>query len=94
MEQCRLVRDCRQRKETFQWCFDAIQLSIKVNLDPLEATAAFTYLGRNIMYNNSNWTDLYHNMEKARRWWVMLSKVMEKTGEAVRDREIMYKSVV
>ena len=52
------------------------------------------YLGRTITYNNINWSALYHNLEKARRRWGMVLRVLEKTGEAVIDREIMYKAVV
>ena len=52
------------------------------------------YLGRTITYKNINWSALYHNLEKARRRWGMVLRVLEKTGEAVIDREIMYKAVV
>ena len=91
LEQCSLGRDCLNKKEILQWCFEVSQVSIKLNLNPLESAAAFTYLGRTIAYNNSKWASLYHNMGKARRRWGMVLKLLQKTGATLRSRSMMYK---
>ena len=65
-----------------------------MNSELLEPVAEFTYLGRMVAYNNSDWEDLYHNLRKAWRRWEMARKVMLKTGATVRARGIMYKAVV
>ena len=77
-----------------QQYFEANQVSIKFNLNPLESDAAFNHLGCTIAYNNSNLVALYQNLGKTMRRWGMVLKVLEKTGSAVRARETMYKSVV
>ena len=65
-----------------------------MNYEPLEPVAAFPYLGRMDAYNNSNWVDLYQNIWKARRWWVMVGKLVSKTGATFQARGILYKTVV
>ena len=62
--------------------------------DPLDLVADFLYLGRLVLYNNSDWLAQYKNLWKARRWWSMLGKVVSKTGEMVRAQGMLYKSVV
>ena len=69
-------------------------MSIKVNLYPLKTVAAFTYLVCIIVYSNSYWATMYHNLGKARRRQGMVLKVLEKAGATVRTRVMMYKAVV
>ena len=69
-------------------------MSIKVNLDPLDSAVAFTYMGCTITYKNSDCLSLYHNLGKARMRWGMVLKVLEKLGETLVAREMMYKSVM
>ena len=40
---------------------------IRVRLNPLEETTEFTYLNRMVMYNNSDWEELYSSLIKAQR---------------------------
>ena len=51
-----------------------------MNLEPLEPITAFSYMGYTVAYKNSYWTDLYQNLQKARRRWVVVGKVVVKTG--------------
>ena len=67
---------------------------IQVNLDPLEITASFTYLGHTVNLNNSYWADLYKNLGKAHRRWEMVAKLLTKMGAKVRSRLMMYKAEV
>ena len=48
-------------------CFEEIQETINFKLYPLESAATFLYLGCTIVYNNSNWMALYHNLRKVQR---------------------------
>ena len=67
---------------------------IKFNLNPLEATAVLLYLGRTVMYNNSDWSDIYSNLSKAHRIWGMVEKVVGKTVEPTKAHEMMNKALV
>ena len=69
-------------------------MAIKVNINPLEAATALPYLGRKIMYNNSEWAALYRNMHKSqRRWWVV-EKFIGKTIATIKLHSMMYKVLV
>ena len=63
-------------------------------MNPIEATTAFPYLGRAVMYNNSEWEALYSNLRKFHRIWGMLAKVLGKTGAPIKARAMVYKVVV
>ena len=65
-----------------------------MNLEPLETTTAFPYLGRAIAFNNSDWESLYGNMMKVQRQWGMVAKVLINTGATVWERAMIYKVVV
>ena len=47
--------------------FEASQVTIKFNMEPLESTSTLPYLGRTIVYNNPDWAALYQYMSKAQR---------------------------
>ena len=61
---------------------------------PLEAITAFPYLGSMVTFNNINWTALYINLQNAYRQWVVVAKVLGKTGVPLKSWEMMYKAVV
>ena len=67
---------------------------IRVNLNPLEETTAFPYLGRTFKYNNSDWVALYINLRKDHRRWGMVEKVMGERGVPINAWTMMYKLVV
>ena len=50
-------------------CFEAIQVTIKVNMDPLESLYMLPYLGHTIVCNISDWVALYKNLRKSQRHW-------------------------
>ena len=63
-------------------------MEIRVNLNPLEATTAFPYLGRTIRYNNSDWVALYS------RSWGLVAKVLGKIGSPIKAQAMIYKALV
>ena len=69
-------------------------MAIRVNLNPLESTTAFLYLGSTITYNNSDWVALYSNLRKAQKRWFMVSNVLGKLGWPIRSQFIVYNVVV
>ena len=77
-----------------QNCFEASQVSISVNAEPLEPTTEFPYLDHTVYYNNIDWAALYQNLRKARRWWRMVANVVKKMGEMVRVKGIIYKTFI
>ena len=54
------------QRETLQHCFEASRVYIWVNAEPLEPGDAFPYLGRTVVYNNSDWEAMHHNLWKDR----------------------------
>ena len=77
---CRLGQEHRRRKETLQRCLKPNRVAIRVNLDPLEATTAFPYLGFTFTFNNSNWEALYSNFCKAQSQWGVVEIFLGKRG--------------
>ena len=69
-------------------------MAIREQLEPLKATTTFPYLGRTVMYNNSNWEALYSKVRKAQQRWGIVTKVMWNTGAPIKSRSVMYKVVV
>ena len=77
-----------------QHCFEAIQVSISVNADPLDMAMIFSYLVRTVAYKNSEWAALYQNIWKARRQLDMVGKVLLNIGATVWAGDMLYKAVV
>ena len=71
----------------------ASRVLFQINAKTVPPSEAFPYLRQTITYNNSDWAEVYPNLQKARRWWGMISTVLERTGEKVRSRGEMYKAV-
>ena len=71
-----------------------IKESIWFNLDPIETTVAFPYLDSTVIFNNSEWADLYGNLRKDQWRWGMIAKVLKNTVLTVWERAMMYKKVV
>ena len=93
LEKCRLREARRIRRETLQNCFELGQISIWINAEPLEPADEFIHLVCTISYNNSNWTAMYQNRQKARQLWRMISNVLMKIVWTVRACGILYKLV-
>ena len=53
----------------------------------------FKYLGRTIAANNSDWPALYTNLNKARRKWSTLARILTKTGLPPRMAGLFYKAI-
>ena len=65
----------------------------QINTKTLPLSDTFPYLGHIIAYNNSNWVAVYLNLRKARMRWVVITRVLERTGATVRAWGAMYKAV-
>ena len=60
-----MVQEYIQWWDTLQRCFEANQVDISVNLNPLEVTILFPYLRIKISYNNIYWAALYIYLRKS-----------------------------
>ena len=69
-------------------------MSIRVNLYPIESTTALSYLRRKVTYNNRDQSELYINLRKAQRRWVMSENILTKMGVTIKYQVMMYKSGV
>ena len=54
-EKCKQGEDRRLRRENLQRCFEESRVSFQINVETLPPSEAFTYIGRTIAYNNSDW---------------------------------------
>ena len=72
---------------------DYSMVSLQINVDTLSTLYAFPYLKRMIAYKNSDWPEVFHNLRKAQIRWGIISKVLIKTGETVRSRGMIRRSV-
>ena len=68
-EKCKQGEERRLRCETLQRCFKARNVLFQINKETLTPLEDFTYLGRTIAYNNSDWAAVYQNLQKDRRKW-------------------------
>ena len=55
----------------------------QINVETLPPAENFPYLDQTIAYNNSNCAEVYQNLRKARRQWVMVVRVLERIGATV-----------
>ena len=55
---------------------------------------AFLYFVNTVAFDNISYASLYQNLQKARRQWGVLAKVLTSTGATVHHQEIIYKAVV
>ena len=51
-------------------------------------------MGRTVAFDNIDWGSLCGNLSKAHRWWMVVSKVLNKMGYTMRAWAKMYKVVV
>ena len=61
-------------------------VSFQINAETLPPSEAFPYLGRTIVYNNSDQATVYLNLRKAWRRWTMLVIVPESTIATVHSK--------
>ena len=57
----------RPRRETLQHYFWESMILFQNTAEDLTSLGTFPYLGWSISYNNSNWTAVYQNLQKAQR---------------------------
>ena len=65
----------------------------QINAKTLPLLEAFPYLRRTIVYNSIYWAALYLKLQKARRQWGVIARVLERTGSTAHVRGSMYKAV-
>ena len=52
------------------------------------------YLGCTVTYNYHDCMSMYRNLQKLQQRWVIVGKVMSKTGMIVRAQGMMYKAFI
>ena len=55
----------------------------QINTESLPPSEAFPYLEHMIAYNNIDWVAVYLNLRKSWRRWVIIARVLERTGAMV-----------
>ena len=93
LEKCKQGEERRLRRETLQRFFEKIRVSFHIKVDTLPLLEAFPYLERTILYNNSDWAEVYLNLRRAWRRWSIIERVLERMISTVRARGAMYKAV-
>jgi hypothetical protein len=77
---------------------DQIQKARGITIELRNATipnvTTFTYLGRDLAANNSNWPALYKNLRKAQTKWALISRPLLRTGVSPRYVGYFYNAIV
>ena len=92
-DKCKQGDERRLRCETLKRCFEASRVSFQINAETIPLLEAFSYLGRTIDYNKSDWAAVYQNLRKGQMRWGMVERVLERTGATVRSQGVIYKAV-
>ena len=74
----RLGVELKWMQENLKKCLEASRAVISVNLETMDPLLVFLYLDHKVAYNNSKCNALYHNLKRAWRRWVMVTKVLTK----------------
>ena len=77
-ENCSQGEERRHRQKNLQRCFEASRLLFQINAEALPPSEDFLYFGRKITQNKKDWTTVYQNLRKAKRWWVMCGDFSHK----------------
>jgi hypothetical protein len=72
----------------------AREVIFTVNGEDLEQVPTFTYLGRPLSSDGSDWPAVYYNLKKARKRWMRVSRVLTREGADTRVCGMFYKAVV
>ena len=91
---CRKGIGRKERREASQRMYEAGQERFQVNGNFLTRVSAFKCLGRDLVYNNSDWLALYRNLKKAQKRWGMVSRVLVRDGATTRAMGMFYKGIV
>ena len=91
---CRQGRELRRKRAAFLACRQASQVTFKLGEKELERVGEFTYLGRTLSSDDSDFAALRKNMAKARTRWANVSKVLKADGAPRKARAMFYKAVV
>ena len=84
-----MVTDGTEHKDTI----NENTVLFQINGDNLPPSEAFTNLRRTNTYNNSDWAAVFLNLRKSWRQWVMILRVLKRTGAPVWAWGAMYKAV-
>lgn len=84
----------RQRKRQLELLFMEHQQSIYIiNGEELESVDYFKYLGRPISATGSDWPAVQYNINKARKRWAMISRILTWQGSSPKVMGYYYKAV-
>jgi exonuclease III len=72
----------------------AREVVFTVNGEELEQVSKFTYLGRPLSSDGTDWPAVYYNLKKARQRWMRVSRVLTREGADPRVCGMFYKAVV
>jgi hypothetical protein len=61
---------------------------------PLESVSKFIYLGRQLSSADDDWPEVVKNLEKARKRWATISRVLIRDRATPRISEMFYKAVI
>ena len=65
-----------------------------INGQQLDRVGEFNYLGRLMLWNNSDWPAMYRNIKKARQQWGKIVRVLKQEGATVRAFGRFYTAIV
>ena len=91
--QCLHATRARTRREAITTAHTAMTQTVSINGTPLEQVTTFSYLGRYITCNNSDWPAVYKNLKKARQKWALIARPLLNTGVPPPMVGLFYKAI-
>jgi hypothetical protein len=91
---CARAKTRATKREQLEANKEATKVTFKVNGQPIETVSEFKYLGRVLSNNDSDWTAIRANIQKARKRWGQVAQILSKQGARSCTMAYFYKAVV
>lgn len=91
---CRKGRARKEQRHAREDARRASEAVFTVHGIPLDSVQDFTYLGRTLNCFDCDWPAVHRNLQKARKRWAMVSRVLAREGANPRISGMFYKAVV
>ena len=73
---------------------ESTEMAFKVYGEQIESVPRFTYLGRVMTAGDDDWPEVAGNLEKSRKSWGRLQRILRREGATPRISESFFKAVV
>ena len=91
---CRSGAERKRRRLAEAEIRESTEMAFEAYGEQLESVPRFTYLGRVMAAGDDNWPAVAGNLQKARRSWGRLQRILRREGATPRISGSFFKAVV